>query len=207
MKLFRSLAILPVLGLAFCAAAPNAAGQAAPRTVQLSASDASARIFVADRNAKAGNGPNGVPHGAGVRPGDDTDDGSQTVLAADATDLLVSLDKWRQAQGTAQIVHVPGNRDRVSLQFQKLIAFGVYSVFVADLNNPDSGALLALDGSGDANTFDAAEDGTGSLTVTTRDPLTSSQALILIYHSDDTGHGPSPGTIAVDAHEQIITHL
>ncbi len=207
MKLFRSLAILPVLGLAFCAAAAQTAGQTAPRTVKMSASDASARIFVADRSAKPGNGPSGVPHGAGVRPGDDTDDGTQTVLAADASDLLVSLDKWRQAQGTAQISHVANNRDRVTFQFQNLIAFGVYSVFVADLSNPDAGALLALDGSGDGNTFDAAEDGTGSLTITTRDPLTSSQALILIYHSDDTGHGPSHGTIAVDAHEQIIAHL
>lgn len=201
MNFFRSLAVLPVLGLAFCAVS------AAPRTVALSAQDAASRVFVADRSAKAQTGPGSIAHAEGVRSGDESDDRSQTVLAADGTDLLFSLEKWRAGAGTAEITHLSDGRDQVKLRFTSLIAFGVYSVFVADLNNPDAAALLALDGRGDTNNFIAAEDGSAALTVTTRDALTNEEALVLIYHSDDTDHGPAPGTITVDAHEQMIAHL
>lgn len=200
MKLFRSLAILPVLGLAFCAAGPAT-------SLQLSASDAAARIFVGDATAKAVTGPNQTPHAAGVRQGDESDDGSQTVYGADGTDLLLSLEKWRAAKGTAQIAHLASGHDRVTMHFENLIAFGVYSVFVADLNNPDSAALLALDGSGTSNTFTAPEEGVENLTVTTGRALSDTDALILIYHSDDVDHGPAPGNITIDAHEQMIAHL
>lgn len=179
----------------------------APTTLTMSANDAAARIFVGDSRAKAGTGSNGLQHAAGVRSADDSDDASTDVLNANGDGLALSLDKWRAATGSAQWTHLDNGHDRVTFTFHNVIAFGSYSVFVADLNNPDSAALLALDGSGTANNFTAAEDGTASLDVTTQQPLTNEEALVLVYHSDDMDHGPAPGTLGIDAHEQIITHL
>ena len=203
MKQLRALAVFPILALAFCANSPEVTAQTAHQ-IQFDSTNNSARVFVEDAHAKAGTDPNGIAHVAGVRPATDDDDGASNVMAADGSSLLVSLDKWRSAEGTAKITETPDGNDRVKLSFKHLIAFGVYSVFLADLSDPDASALRALDGTGTTNSFEAKVDGTASLTLTASKHLVSGDALVLIYHSDDTDHGPSPGQLVIDAHEQLV---
>ncbi|PZR58420.1 MAG: hypothetical protein DLM50_03785 [Candidatus Meridianibacter frigidus] len=194
------------MGLAFCAADPTPPDQAVSRTLSFSADDAAARIFVYAPGARPGTGENGIVHAADLRQAADSDRGSQSVYAADGTNLFLSLDKWRAAQGTAEITNVSDTSDKISLKFTNLIAFGVYSAFLADLENPGT-TLRPIDGKGSANSFTAAEDGTASLDATAPVLLASTQALVLIYHSDGIDHGPGPGAIGTDAHEQIIAPL
>ncbi len=206
LKRLRGLMLFPILALAFCASAPEAPSQAS-RQIQFDSSENSARVFVEDAHVKAATDSNGVAHAAGVRRATDDDDGASNVMASDGSSLLVSLDKWRSAEGTATITPTDGGSDRVKVSFKHLIAFGEYSMFVVDLTDPDASALRALDGDGSRNSFQAAVDGTATLTVTTDKQLTQGEAIALIYHSDDTEHGPSPGQLFIDAHQQLIARV
>ncbi|MBC5828972.1 MAG: hypothetical protein GIW98_02120 [Candidatus Eremiobacteraeota bacterium] len=205
MKHLRGLMICPMLAVALCMNAAGAFAQTSHH-IRFEASNNSARVFVEDQRAKAGTDSNGVSHAAGVRAATDDDDGSSNVMASDGSSLLVSLDKWRSAEGTAQITAEEGH-DSVKLTFNHLVAFGEYSLFLADLTDPDASALRALDGSGTNNSFEAKVDGTASLTVAADKHLTHSGAIVLIYHSDDSDHGASPGQLFIDAHQQLIARI
>lgn len=200
MRVLRAFAILPVL-LWGTAAAP------APKTLQLSAADAAGRIFIGDPGAKAGTGTNGAQHVAGIRPAGDDDAGTQPVYAANGIGLGISLEKWRGARGAVEI-ESSGMHDRLTFHFANLIAFGTYSLFYADLTNlsPQT-PIEALDGTGTSNTFTVGETGMATLTLTTPRPMGKNGALVLVYHSDGKAHGLSPGTVSIDAHEQIIAPL
>lgn len=206
MKQIPRLLIFPILALAFCANAPKFVAQTSAE-IRFDVTNNSARLFVEDPGAKEGTEPNGAAHVAGVRAATEDDDGASNVMASDGSSLLVSLDKWRSAEGTAQITRTADGPDRVKVTFKHLIAFGAYSLFTADLADPDSSALRALDETGTGNTFEAKVDGTASMTVAADKHLTQGDAIVLIYHSDDIEHGAFPGKLFVDAHQQLIARL
>jgi len=204
-KQLRRLMVFTILALAFCANAPKVSAQTSHQ-IQFDSTNNFARLFLEDPHSKGGES-NGVAHVPGMRPATQDDDGASNVMASDGSSLLVSLDKWRGAEGTAQITLTADGPDRVTATFKHLIAFGEYSLFVTDLSDPDAAALRALDGTGTTNSFAAKVDGTASLTVTADKHLTQGDAIVLIYHSDDTEHGPFPGQLFVDAHQQLIARV
>ncbi len=198
MRVVGSL-LAPWLALAFCV------GAAAPRTILFDAGQNVGRVFVADARAKAGTAPGGLPHVDGIRPATAKDAPDEPTFTASGLGLGVSLGRWVAATGSATIVPEEG-RDRVICTFQRLIPFGVYSVFVGSITHPHA-ALVPLDGSGLHDSFQASIRGLARLATLTARPLTRADVLVLVFHADGESHGRSPGNLDADAAEQLFARV
>ncbi|MGH7709131.1 MAG: hypothetical protein ACREM6_14620 [Vulcanimicrobiaceae bacterium] len=164
------------------------------------------QVFVQDAGAGTGSGPQNVQHAAGVRnarPADPTG-----IVAYDASDgsLGFTVDKWFAAEGTAEIGRLPDGRDRVTASFDRLIAFGVYSLFMMTLT-PEGEIFRPLDNDATTNTFTATADGIATVEVDANRSLGPDDAIVLVYHSDDMDHGLSRGLLGVDAHDQLVARM
>ena len=95
---------------------------------------------------------------------------------------------------------------RVSLAFEKLLPFGVYSLFRIAFT-PAGAVFTPLDGTGTSNSFTVGAEGSAKLSVVTNDPLAPGNAIVLVYHSDGHPHGDSRGDLGVTAHQQLIVRL
>ncbi len=140
----------------------------------------------------------------GARPDDDA---NLPLFDASGSGLDFTLEKWRAANGTIDVSpDTEGNGDRVSLNLRRMIAFGHYSVFVR-VDGSSGPRFLPLDGSGITNNFDAQQDGTASVDISTPRHLTSGSWIVTIYHSDAQDHGSSPGDFTHTAHQQLIVKI
>jgi hypothetical protein len=162
-------------------------------------------VFVRDNAGLAGVGPQNIEHVAGIRPARLDDSGWNVVYNADAESLEFTLAKWFGATGSADVAP-QGAGDRVTLAFEKLIPFGVYSVFRVTFSS-DGTTFKPLDGDGTADSFTAGAEGGGKIVIDTPTPLQHAEAIVLVYHSDSQNHGASRGKIGVNAHHQLIAPL
>ena len=162
-------------------------------------------VFVRDNAGLAGVGPQNIEHVAGIRPARLDDSGWNVAYNAHAESLEFTLAKWFGATGSADVAP-QGAGNRVTLAFEKLIPFGVYSVFRVTFSS-DGTTFKPLDGDGTANSFTAGAEGVGKIVIDTPTPLQHAEAIVLVYHSDSQNHGASRGTIGVNAHHQLIAPL
>ena len=163
------------------------------------------QVFVRDNAGLGGVGPQNIDHVAGIRPARLDDSGWNVAYNAHAESLQFTLAKWFGATGSADIAP-QGAGNRVTLAFDKLIPFGVYSVFRVTFS-PAGTTFNPLDGDGTSDSFTAGADGGGKIVIDTATPLDHGEAILLVYHSDSQNHGSSRGTIGVNAHHQLIARL
>jgi hypothetical protein len=163
------------------------------------------QVFVADPAAQAGTGPQGIVHAAGYRPAYGVDAPNTPLSNAQGKSLGITVGQWFAARG--QVTLTPdGSNTRATLQFTGLIPRGRYSMF--ENHFAPSGITFApLDGTGKTNSFNAGSNGTASLTVVVPGPVTPSDGILLVYHSDGVDHGMHRGQIGVIAHHQLITRM
>jgi hypothetical protein len=145
--------------------------------------------------------------GAAVRAMHADDDPALPAFDANGNALSFTLEKWRAAIGTVDVApDTEGSGDLVTLNLHRLIAFGHYSVFVRT-DAADGPHFAPLDGSGITNNFDARQDGSASIVISSGQHLVSGTWLVTIYHSDAQDHGNSPGDFTHTAHQQLIVKL
>lgn len=165
-------------------------------------------VFVHTPGAASGLGPQNIAHVAGVVPALLSAPPDTPLYNADGKPLGTTLGRWLTASGTGSIDPAAdlGHADRVTVSFTGLIPGGLYSLFeVAFL--PSGNTFAPLDGSGLRHNFVALDNGTARATVLTPAPLTHSNAVLLVYHSDGQTHGMSRGAPGVTAHHQLIARV
>ena len=166
------------------------------------------QVFVQAAGVPGGLGPQGIVHAAGVVPMPLSGPPDTPLYNADGKPLGTRLGRWLSAAGTGGIepagdlVHA----DRVSVTFTGLIPGGLYTLFEVTFQ-PSGNTFAPLDGSGLRHNFVALTDGTARATVLTPAPLTHSNAVLLVYHSDGLTHGMSRGTPGITAHHQLIARV
>ena len=163
------------------------------------------QAFVADPQAKAGVGPQGIHHVDGVRPAFVAGPRDVAVLNAQGKALGFTLGEWFAAKGKAQI-RPEGAGARIACKFSALLPNARYSLFENHFDQKPIG-FSPLDGAGTANNFTTDANGTASVTLHAPRPLTHANGVLLVYHSDNQFHGTKRGQIGVTAHHQIIVRL
>ncbi|HKX18930.1 MAG TPA: hypothetical protein VJT33_13040 [bacterium] len=166
------------------------------------------QIFVQAPGAPGALGPQGILHAAGVVPAPLSAPPDTPLYNADGNLLGTTLGRWLGAAGTG-IVEPAGDlvhADRVSVTFTGLVPGGLYTLFKVTFQ-PSGNTFAPLDGSGVRHNFVALTDGTARATVLTPAPLTDSNAVVLVYHSDGRTHAMSRGTPGVTAHPQLIARV
>ncbi len=163
------------------------------------------QVFVRERGAPAGVGPQNIKHVAGYRNLRISDASNMEIYSAEGKPLGFTAGSWLGARGTVTITP-SGNGADITATFQGLKPNGVYSLFENHFDvKPVS--FTPLDGKGTANSFVAGRDGAATIRVHSPAMLTSVNAVLLVYHSDDTTHGASRGEIGVNAHHELIAKL
>lgn len=164
------------------------------------------QVFVRDANARTETDERGIVHDAGLRGARPDDEPNIELFSAAGDSLLFTVEKWRAANGTAEISPDGSGGDRVVLTLRRLIAFGHYSVFVRT-QGPDGVRFVPVDGSGVANSFDAKQDGSANIVVSSPTRFAPGSSLVVVYHSDAADHGNSPGDFGRTAHQQLAVRI
>lgn len=165
------------------------------------------QVFVADSLAAAATGPQGIAHVAGYRPARPGIDASTTPLFnAQGKALGITLGQWLGVTGSGTIT-CSGNTAVATNTFRGLIPGGLYQVTRLQFTSkgPLRNPLGAANGSD--STFTAAKDGTASFTNTLPFCPSSTEGVVLAYHSDAQAHGAAMGQIGVNLHNQLATRL
>ena len=164
------------------------------------------QVFVKDAAAPAGAGPQFIDHDAGVRPALLSDPPDSDLYNAQAAPLGLTLKQWLDARGTIEIEQLNPNAQNVTVHFDGLSPYGVYSLFQ---NRYDQQATVfsPLDGAGTSNSFVADAGGAASVTLLVTPPLGHASTIVLVFHSDGQPHGMSRGGVGVNAHSQLIVRL
>jgi hypothetical protein len=163
------------------------------------------QAFVADSAAPAATGPQGIAHLAGVRPAYGVDDPHTAVVNAQGKQLGFTLAQWFGARGTVTLTPGPASTT-VTFELAGLKPGGLYSFFENHFR-PDGVTFTPLDGTAKTNTFRASARGTATGTIVAPGAITHAEAVLLVYHSDDTDHGADRGQIGVTAHHQLIVRV
>ncbi len=204
----RLRTVLTIAAVAACLRPADASVAATPLLpADAPGAQTPAQVFVRDSRASVQTDENINVHEAGLRSPRSDDDPATPVFDAAGNALFFTLEKWRAASGTVDILpnsDVPG--DRVSLSLHRLIAFGHYSVFVR-MDGADGPHFSPLDGSGITNNFDAREDGGASVTISAPQHMNAGSWIVTVYHSDAQDHGDSPGDFPRTAHQQLVLRL
>ena len=161
------------------------------------------QVFLSAPNGIAAVGPQGIRHEAGLRPALISDNPALPIMDAAGKSLNMTLGSWLSAKGTVILTTQPIGNQKVTLVFSGLKAEGRYSLFENHFDEKPIG-FTPLDGSGTDNSFVADAKGAAVLTMYASKPLTSDNAVLLVYHSDGKTHGKSRGSIGLDAHHQLI---
>jgi hypothetical protein len=164
------------------------------------------QIFIKQEALQAGTGPQNIEHVAGERPAQLDDVPELPVFNAQGKALGFSVGRWFGASGSVAFEPLATGGQRVSLAFEKLLPFGVYSLFRIAFT-PAGAVFTPLDGTGTSNSFTVGAEGSAKLSVVTNDPLAPGNAIVLVYHSDGHPHGDSRGDLGVTAHQQLIVRL
>ena len=161
------------------------------------------QVFLSVPSSIAAVGPQGIRHEAGLRPALISDNPTLPIMDATGKSLNMTLGSWLSAKGTVILTNQPSGNQKVTLVFSGLKAEGQYSLFENHFDEKPIG-FTPLDGSGTDNSFVANAKGAAVLTMYAPKPLTSDNAVLLVYHSDGKTHGKSRGSIGLDAHHQLI---
>jgi hypothetical protein len=161
-------------------------------------------VFVIAPHVPPATGLLGIAHFPGIRNALMADDPMQPALDANGKPLGFDLQHWFGATGIVELAADDSGRDRITTQFANLVPNGRYSLFATRAAAP--GVALPLDGSGRANSFTAAPDGTGGLALVSSAPAHGS-AIQLIFHSDHTDHGLQRGELGIYAHVQLVARV
>jgi hypothetical protein len=164
------------------------------------------QIFIKQEALPEGTGPQGIEHVAGERCAQTDDVPDLPAYDSHGDPLGFSVGRWFAAGGTAGIEPLATGGQRISVSFENLLPFGLYSLFRIAFT-PAGAVFTPLDGTGTSNSFNAGAEGTAKLTVTTNQPLVKGDAIVLIYHSDGRQHGESRGEIGLTSHQQLIVRL
>ncbi|GAC1358556.1 MAG: hypothetical protein NVS4B11_14760 [Ktedonobacteraceae bacterium] len=162
------------------------------------------QMFVSAPTTPAGLGPQNIKHVAGVKPVPAQDSPSTPLLNADGTSLGVTLGTWKSATGGATLSCRNGT-ETITSSFQHLLPNAAYSLFIVHLhvNGPKRFTPLGA-ANGSNNNFTSNAQGEGTKTSILSLCLNSSNAVVLIWHSDGHTHGASPGVLGVTWHNQLI---
>jgi hypothetical protein len=164
------------------------------------------QVFVKDAASPAGAGPQLIDHDAGVRPALLSDPPDTELFNAQAAPIGLTLKQWLAARGTVEIVQLNANAQNVTVHFDGLSPYGVYSLF--ENRSDQQGTLFVpLDGSGSSNSFIADAGGGASMTLIVAPPLSHQSTIVLVFHSDGRPHGMSQGGVGVTAHNQLIVRV
>jgi hypothetical protein len=161
--------------------------------------------FVKDTSAPAAVGPQNIHHVAGFRPALVAGPSDVDVFNAEGKSLGFSLADWFAAKGSVRITP-SGDGAKIECRFTQLRPNGVYSLFENHFDQKPVG-FTPLDGTGKTNGFTADGNGGAAISVMSPQPLTHDNAVLLVYHSDNTLHGTERGEIGVNAHHQIIVRI
>ena len=164
------------------------------------------QVFLSAPKSIAAVGPQGIRHEAGLRPALISDNPTSPIMDAAGKSLNMTLGAWLSAKGTVSLTNQPSGNQKVTLVFSGLKAEGRYSLFENHFDEKPIG-FTPLDGRGTDNSFVADAKGAAVLTMYAPKPLTSDNAVLLVYHSDGKFHGKSRGSIGLDAHHQLIVKL
>lgn len=165
------------------------------------------QVFVRDPAAPAATGPQGIHHVAGVRPALIDQDAKTTPLVnADGKALGFDLAEWLDAKGTATIKPSANGKTEVSLRLDHLVPGGHYSLFENHFDHQPIG-FTPLDSTGKTNNFVARKNGSARVTIAAPQPLTHSNAVLLVYHSDGIYYGEQRGDPGMNAHHQLIARV
>lgn len=159
------------------------------------------QMFTKSASSRAGTGPQGVSHEAGLAPVHQDAPATTPLFGADGADLHVTLGRWEAATGTVTLTCKAGS-DTAKAELDHLIPSGLYSLFVVHLDATTNATRFTS--LGDTNTKKAGSDGHLALTSRTSPCLTSREAVLVVWHSDAADHGASPGTIGVTQHNALI---
>jgi hypothetical protein len=163
------------------------------------------QVFVADHQAQAATGPQGIVHAAGYRAAYGVDDPAAALFNAQGKPLGFTVGEWFAARGSVT-VSPAGSDTRASLTFSGLIPHGRYSMF--ENHFAATGITFApLDGTGKTNSFNAGADGTAKLSLTVPGRISHADGVLLVFHSDGVDHGMHRGDIGVNAHHQLIMRM
>jgi len=161
--------------------------------------------FVKDPSAPAAIGPQNIPHVAGFRPALVAGPLDVEAFNAQGKSLGFSVADWFAAKGSVKIT-ASGVGARLDCRFTQLRPKGVYSLFENHFDQKPIG-FTPSDGSGKSNSFTADANGSAVISMTSPNPLTHDNAVLLVYHSDGITHGLERGEIGVTAHHQIIARI
>jgi hypothetical protein len=161
------------------------------------------QVFVSAPNSAAAVGPQGIKHEAGVRPAMISDNPALPIMNASGKSLGMNLGAWLSAKGNVIFTNQPSGKQKVTVIFSGLKPKGQYSLFENHFDETPIG-FTPLDGNGTDNNFVADFQGNAAATIYAPKPLTSDNAVLLVYHSDGQTHGQRRGNIGVDAHHQLI---
>jgi hypothetical protein len=165
------------------------------------------QVFVQDKTALSGTGPQNIQHPAGLRPALIAEDSKSTPLFnAKGEPLGFNLGDWLGAEGKVTIRPAPRGRVRISATFSGLKPHGSYSLFENHFDQQPVG-FTPLDGAGKANNFVADARGRARVSMIAPDRPTDANAILLVYHSDHMFHGTARGEIGVTAHHQLIAPI
>lgn len=161
------------------------------------------QVFLSAPDGPAAVGPQGIRHEAGLRPALVADKPTLPVMNAKGESLGMTLGSWLSAKGTVVLTTQANGHQKVTAIFSGLKPKGKYSLFENHFDESPIG-FTPLDGNGTDNNFVADAQGIAVITVYAPKSLTSENAVLLVYHSDEKLHGKERGSIGVDAHHQLI---
>ena len=165
------------------------------------------QMFVAAAGRPAGVGPQMIRHGAGVAPVEATSLTGAPLLDALGRPLHLTLGQWGAARRDATVSCHAGMATVVS-RFAHLLPRSTYSLFVVHLHVQGPRRFTPLGPpDGRASTF--VTDALGAWTQWSRVAgcLGRGEAVVLVWHSDGRGHGPSLGQPGITAHNHLIFSL
>lgn len=165
------------------------------------------QVFLAAPGEPAATGLQMIEHVAGVAPAPKDSPASSALRAADGSDLKVTLGQWEKAAGQATVT-CAGGEERLANHLTGLIPSGSYSTFIVHLDVQGKGRFTPWgDTQGTTNNFTADTSGSASPVNTVPGCLTGHVAAVIIWHSDGSPHGPTPGVLGVSWHNSLITPI
>jgi hypothetical protein len=164
------------------------------------------QIFIKQEALPEATGAQGIEHVAGERPAQLDDVPELPVLNARGKPLGFTLGRWFAATGSVSFESLDTGGQRISVKFENLLPFGLYSLFRIAFT-PAGAVFTPLDGTGTSNSFSAGAEGGAHLSIVANQPLAPGDAIVLVFHSDGRQHGDSRGELGVTAHQQLIVRL
>ena len=154
------------------------------------------QMFVRDRKAPAGIGPQKIRHVAGIRNLRFSDASSTPLFSAAGKRLGFTAGRWLGAHGVVTIA-AAANGANIVATFSGLKPHGVYSLFENHFDVKPVG-FTPLDGDGKHNSFTAGAAGDATVRIHSPRMLTHANAVLLVYHSDGKTHGRVRGQIGIN---------